>query len=58
MNNKRNDSKNEGRDKAFMDVDRMINEGMCGGYVYSREGKTNLEEYVDLIEETPSNEID
>lgn len=33
----------EGRDKAFMDVDRMVNEGLGGGMVTEHNG---------LIEET------
>ena len=48
----------EGRDKVFMDVDRMINEGMSGGSVHSREEITNIEEARDLHEEQPPYECD
>jgi hypothetical protein len=48
----------EGRDKVFMDVDRMINEGMSGGSVHSREETTNIEEARNLHEEQPPYECD
>jgi hypothetical protein len=51
-------SANEGRDKVFMDVDRMINEGMSGGSVHFREESTNIEEARDLQEEQPPYECD
>jgi hypothetical protein len=51
------DSYYEGRDKAFMDVDRMINEGMGGGDVQMRQNRTNIEEARELTEEEPPNEI-
>lgn len=47
------DSHHEGRDKAFMDIDRMINEGMSGGSVHMREEATNIEEARELYEEDP-----
>ncbi len=37
------DGRNEGRDKNFMDIDRMVNEGLGSGQVSSQNG---------LIEET------
>lgn len=43
----------EGRRKAYMDIDRFINEGMSGGSVHMRENKTNIEEARDLIKEDP-----
>ncbi|WP_078381583.1 hypothetical protein [Sutcliffiella halmapala] len=46
----------EGREDYFMDVDRMINEGMAGGNVYERDDYTNIEEARDLIKEDPPNE--
>jgi hypothetical protein len=46
----------EGRDMAYMDIDRMINEGMSGGSVHARYDSTNIEEARDLIEESPPNE--
>ncbi|MBV7508168.1 hypothetical protein KW850_23390 [Bacillus sp. sid0103] len=48
----------EGRDKAFMDVDRMINEGMSGGSVHSRHDSTNIEEARDFQEEQPPYECE
>ncbi|WP_442601875.1 hypothetical protein [Paenibacillus sp. KN14-4R] len=33
------DSRHEGRDKYFMDVDRMISEGLGGGLVTEDNGK-------------------
>jgi hypothetical protein len=51
-------SSNEGRDKAYMDVDRMINEGMSGGSVHSRADTTNIEEARELYEEQPPHECD
>ncbi|KMK96889.1 hypothetical protein [Rossellomorea marisflavi] len=42
------DSTNEGRDKAFVDVDRFINEGMSGGSVHLRDQIANIEEAIDM----------
>lgn len=47
------DSHYEGRDKVYLDIDRMINEGMSGGSVHMREETTNIEEARDLHEEDP-----
>jgi len=33
------DKKNEGRDDYFMDIDRMVNEGLGGGQVTLHNGK-------------------
>ena len=43
----------EGRDKVYLDIDRMINEGMSGGSVHSRHDSTNIEEARDLVQEEP-----
>ncbi|PMC40272.1 hypothetical protein CJ195_00745 [Bacillus sp. UMB0899] len=43
----------EGKDKAYLDIDRIINEGLSGGSVHMREEYTNIEEARDLIEEEP-----
>jgi hypothetical protein len=43
----------EGRDKVYLDIDRMINEGMSGGSVHARYDSTNIEEARDLVEEEP-----
>lgn len=48
----------EGRDKAYLDIDRMINEGMSGGSVHVRHDSTNIEEARDLTEEQPPYECD
>lgn len=48
----------EGRDQAFVDVDRMINEGLSGGSVHSRYNATNIEEARDLPEEQPPYECE
>ena len=47
------DTMYEGKDKVFLDVDRIINEGMSGGSVHMREETTNIEEARDLEEEEP-----
>jgi hypothetical protein len=48
----------EGRDKVYLDIDRMINEGMSGGSVHSRYDSTNIEEARDLTEEEPPYECE
>ena len=53
-----NDSLYEGRDKAFMDIDRMINEGLSGGSVHNREDAKNIEEAQDLHQELPPQKLD
>jgi hypothetical protein len=50
------DLQNEGRDKVYVDVDRMINEGMAGGHVFRVEATPNIEESRDLYPEDPPNE--
>lgn len=55
---KEKESLYEGRDKAYMDIDRMINEGMSGGSVHSRRDTTNIEEARDLVEEQPPYECE
>lgn len=55
---KKGASQYEGRDKAFMDIDRMVNEGMAGGNVHNRHETTNIEEARDLVEEQPPYECD
>jgi hypothetical protein len=46
-------SKYEGRDQVYLDIDRMINEGMSGGSVHARHDTTNIEEARELYEEEP-----
>ncbi len=43
------DSLHEGRDSSFMDIDRMVNEGLGGGNVSDQNG---------LIEETTTDSMD
>jgi hypothetical protein len=47
--NAEQDQLNQGRDDYFMDIDRMVNEGLGGGYVSAQNG---------LIEETTTNTMD
>lgn len=56
-NNKdKNSSQYEGRDQYYVDVDRMINEGLAGGSVFEREEYTNIEEARELPKEDEPNE--
>ncbi len=48
----------EGRDEVFLDIDRMINEGLSGGSVHIREDTANIEEARELTEEEPPHHID
>lgn len=45
----------EGKDKVYLDEDRIINEGLSGGSVHSREDASNIEEARDLKKEEPPN---
>ncbi|MBS4218139.1 hypothetical protein KHA96_07345 [Bacillus sp. FJAT-49711] len=51
------DTQNEGRDQFYVDVDRMINEGMSGGSVHMRADSTNIEESIDFFPEDKPKEI-
>jgi hypothetical protein len=53
----RQDAQNEGRDEYYLDIDRMINEGMAGGYVHGRGDDVNIEEARDLVKEEPPHEM-
>lgn len=53
--NIKQDLKYEGKKEAYVDVDRMINEGLSGGSVHMREDSANIEETIDLPEEEPPN---
>ncbi|MBN8192588.1 hypothetical protein JI667_10520 [Bacillus sp. NTK074B] len=44
------DTNYEGKEKAFLDVDRFINEGMSGGSVHMRENTTNIEEAIEITD--------
>ena len=47
------DTDSEGRDHYYMDVDRMVNEGLAGGSVFMRSDSVNIEQTNDLFEEDP-----
>lgn len=47
------DSMYEGRDEYFMDVDRMMNEGLAGGTVSYKENAGIIEEAHDFLKEDP-----
>lgn len=49
---KKEDLLYEGREKAELDIDRMLNEGMAGGTVTS-EGSNQIGHTVDLPKEKP-----
>ena len=44
------DTNYEGKGKAFLDVDRFINEGMSGGSVHMRANSTNIEESIEITQ--------
>jgi hypothetical protein len=52
----RDDLENEGKEIAYLDVDRIINEGLSGGSVHMREETANIEQTIHLPEEAPPNE--
>ncbi|MED3780167.1 hypothetical protein P4560_06545 [Heyndrickxia sporothermodurans] len=52
------DTHYEGKDNSYLDVDRMVNEGMSGGSVHMRADSTNIEEEVDFFPEDPPKEIE
>ncbi|RLQ97320.1 hypothetical protein [Falsibacillus albus] len=49
------DTHYEGKNKAYFDIDRMVNEGMSGGSVHMRANSTNIDEALDITDETPPN---
>lgn len=52
-NSKVKDVPDEGRDEVYLDIDRMINEGLSGGSVHEGKNWANIEEARDLKPETP-----
>lgn len=56
--NEQKDTEYEGRDQAYLDIDRMINEGLSGGSVHMRDTYTNIEEARDLEQEEPPAQIE
>ena len=57
MKEEKKDLQFEGKDKVYLDIDRMINEGLSGGSVHSRHDTTNIEEARNLHEEEPPFEV-
>lgn len=53
MEHTQNDSRHEGRDEHFMDIDRMINEGLGGGNVTMDNGLID-ETTTDTMRESDS----
>lgn len=47
----------EGRDKRYVDVDRMINEGLSGGSVHMRDQATNIDFSTELPKEESPKEV-
>jgi hypothetical protein len=50
------DTNFEGKDELFLDVDRMINEGLSGGSVHLHGNRANIEEAHPFVEEDPPNQ--
>ncbi|WP_110928983.1 hypothetical protein [Bacillus massiliglaciei] len=49
------DTEFEGKDQTYLDIDRIINEGMAGGNVYTSGEKQNIEEAHEFYDETTPN---
>lgn len=49
------DREYDGKSTVYLDIDRIINEGMAGGNVYSADGRQNIEEAHDFYDEVPPN---
>ncbi|MGD6801458.1 hypothetical protein [Rossellomorea aquimaris] len=47
------DTHYEGKKEAYLDVDRIVNEGLSGGSVHMRVEVSNIEQSMDLEEEEP-----
>lgn len=47
------DTQYEGKDNVYMDIDRIINEGLSGGSVHGRADFANIEEAREFSEEEP-----
>jgi Fe-S cluster assembly ATPase SufC len=52
----RKDLQNEGKEIAYLDVDRIVNEGLSGGSVHKRGDMANIEQTIHLPEEAPPND--
>lgn len=53
LNKERIDNQHEGRDKYFVDVDRMISEGLAGGTVSPKYDRDQIGETHDFPKEDP-----
>ncbi|MFB5282695.1 hypothetical protein [Peribacillus sp. Hz7] len=49
------DSEYDKKDSVYLDVDRIINEGMAGGNVYTSGNNQNIEEAHEFYDEAPPN---
>ncbi|MEC0273709.1 MULTISPECIES: hypothetical protein [Peribacillus] len=49
------DTDYDGKDSVYLDIDRIINEGMAGGNVYEVANLQNIEEAHDFYDETDPN---
>lgn len=52
------DTEYEGKDKVYMDVDRIINEGLSGGSVHGRTEFANIDEAREFYKEEPPHSAD
>ncbi|WP_416149873.1 hypothetical protein ACM26V_02415 [Salipaludibacillus sp. HK11] len=52
------ENSHEGREKYFVDVDRMINEGLGGGTVNNKENSGKIEQARNFKSEDPPHEVD
>lgn len=50
------DTEYDGKNMVYLDIDRIINEGMAGGTVFTAGDTQNIEEARDLHDETPPND--
>jgi len=57
LSKQKKDLNYEGKEHAYLDIDRMINEGMSGGHVIHRENATNIEEARDITKEEPPHHL-
>jgi hypothetical protein len=52
------DLENEGRQKVFMDLDRIRNEGLAGGTVAGELDKAQMEEAIEFHQEEPPVQVE
>jgi len=56
-NKEKPDLQYEGKEEHFLDVDRLIDEGLAGGTVHRFHEKTNIEEAHDIAKEEPPHHV-